>query len=608
MKTKQYALRLAVCALCAFAVNGETVPFTCTGNPIVKTTFTPDPAGFVDGDTFYLFTGHDEPDARGFHMKNWQVFRTKDMVQWENLGCVMDTSVFTWALQGNRAWASQAIKRNGKWYWYVAVAGNGRDAHHDCIGVAVADRPEGPWRDGAGKPLASARAGYIDPSVFVDDDGQAWLFWGNCGGDPGCWYAPLKENMVELAGEIKPVPGLMDEAAFGKPLKKKHGAGAWKPIDTHFEEAPWIYKVGDIYYLEYAAGGVPEHWAYSWAKSIHGPWHYGGRIMDEAVGTGTIHGGSVLFKGQWYMVYHNATLPGGADCRRSACIERYTRNADGSIPFIPATAEGVLRPAARFANYPDNTVNRLLAKTCAARGIAITDWHVHIRGGMTPELAVERENASFIRSSALENHGREWPINDNAKLRAFIDQARAVKVNGRSLPVGIQVNDRDWFRQIDKETLARLDYVLADTMIMGKMPDGSDNRLWKPQTITDPEAWMERYMAHNLQILGEPISILANPTYLPECLADRYDTLWTEERMRQIIAKAVERGIALEIQAESLFPRPKFLRLAKAMGAKFSFGTNNFDPKPKDLSRWLEVITWLDLHGSDIWTPADLKR
>ena len=124
----------------------------------------------------------------------------------------------------------------------------------------------------------------------------------------------------------------------------------------------------------------------------------------------------------------------------------------------------------------------------------------------------------------------------------------------------------------------------------------------------DPEAWMEQYVRHNLQILDEPISILANPTYLPAPLNAMADKLWTEARMRAIIAKAVAKGVAIEIQAESPYPRPRFLKLAREMGAKFSFGTNNFDPRPKDLSRWLEAITWLDLHGEDIWTPACLKR
>ena len=249
--------------------------------------------------------------------------------------------------------------------------------------------------------------------------------------------------------------------------------------------------------------------------------------------------------------------------------------------------------------YPTNAVNRMLKDECARRGIVITDWHLHIRGGMTPEMALERERASGIRSTAMENHGREWEIYDDARLVAFAKRSRQVNPK---MPVGIQVNDRDWFEKISPETRAQFDYILADTMIMGKLPSGRDNRLWMVKEVADPEKWMADYFAHTMRILDEPISILANPTYLPEPLAGDYDRLWTEERMRAVIAKAVNKGIALEIQAESPYPRPKFLKLAKEMGAKFSFGTNNFDPTPKSLSRWLEVITWLDLRASDIWS------
>ena len=255
------------------------------------------------------------------------------------------------------------------------------------------------------------------------------------------------------------------------------------------------------------------------------------------------------------------------------------------------------------ANYPRSRTLEYLQAECANRGIVITDWHVHIRGGLTPEMAAERERRSGIRSSAMENHGREWEIFDNARLREFAANARKVRVNGHALPVGIQVNDRDWFRQIDAETRARFDYILADTMIMGTLPSGRANRLWMVKEIPDPDKWMDEYFAHVMRVLDEPISIYANATYLPTPIAAEYDRLWTEERMRAVIAKAVERGIALEIQAESPFPRPQFLRLAKKMGAKFSFGTNNFDPGPKDLSRWLEAITWLDLGPNDIWQP-----
>jgi len=254
--------------------------------------------------------------------------------------------------------------------------------------------------------------------------------------------------------------------------------------------------------------------------------------------------------------------------------------------------------------YPQSDAfHQQLAQT-KLRDLVLTDYHIHIRGGMTLEKAVQRQNQSGILSAVLENFGREWPLSDNAKLKDFIDVHSQPQPDGRKVPVGIQVNDRDWFTQIDPAQRQRLTYVLADTMIMGLTAEGKPRRLWLPGvTIEDPDAWMVEYMAHNLRILGEPISILANPTYLPPCIASRYDQLWTEERMRQVIAKAVSKGIALEIQAGSDFPKPSFLKLAKSMGAKFSFGSNNFDDKTKDLARWFEAIEWLDLKPADCWSP-----
>jgi hypothetical protein len=239
--------------------------------------------------------------------------------------------------------------------------------------------------------------------------------------------------------------------------------------------------------------------------------------------------------------------------------------------------------------------------------LTLTDYHIHIRGGMTPEKAAAREAQTGIRSAVLENFGREWPLSDNASLQAFIDACGLVTAGGRRLPVGIQVNDRDWYEQIDPALLKRLDFVLADTMIMGVTAEGKPRRLWLPEVaIGDPEGWMIQYLAHNLRILNEPISILANPTYLPPCIENRYDELWTEDRMRQVIIAAVARGVALEIQAESAFPRLSFLHLAKRLGAKFSFGTNNFTDTPKNISRWQESIDALQLQPSDLWHHGTL--
>jgi hypothetical protein len=254
--------------------------------------------------------------------------------------------------------------------------------------------------------------------------------------------------------------------------------------------------------------------------------------------------------------------------------------------------------------YPQTDSFKQELANAKARGLTLTDYHIHIRGGMTLEKAALRQEQSGIRSAVLENFGREWPLADNAKLKEFIDTHSKPLPNGLRLPVGIQVNDRDWFTQIDPELRKRLDFVLADTMIMGVTAEGKPRRLWLPDvTIEDPAAWMVEYLAHNLRILDEPISILANPTYLPPCIAALYDQLWTEGRMRQVIAKAVAKGVALEIQAGSDFPKPVFLKLAKQMGAKFSFGSNNFDDKTKDLSRWFQAIAQLDLKPADLWSP-----
>ena len=258
--------------------------------------------------------------------------------------------------------------------------------------------------------------------------------------------------------------------------------------------------------------------------------------------------------------------------------------------------------------YQKDDVFRRGMASLAEKGFSLTDWHIHIRGGMTMEKAVARQEDSGIRSAVLENFGREWPLSDNAKLREFLDAQDRLQPSGRRIPVGIQVNDRDWFKVIDPALRKRLDYVLADTMILGVNADGKARRLWLPDvTIEDPAAWMEQYMAHNLRILDEPVSILANPTYLPPCIAAQYDQLWTEARMRQVIEKAVAKGIALEIQLGSDFPKPAFLKLAKRMGAKFSLGSNNFDDKTKDPGRWFETISTLDLKPGDLWLPSAVK-
>ena len=334
----------AVLAFCAGA-NAQ--------NPIIGTSYTPDPAPYVHDGKLYLFVDHDEDDATYFLMKDWQLYCTEDMANWTYLGTPISTATFEWAEQGDNAWASQAVEKNGKWYWYVSILEAGTRAN--TIAVAVADDPQGPWKDALGGPLAKGWS-FIDPTVFVDDDGSAWLFWGN----KGCWYGQLADDMVSFVDGWKEVPGFHDPACFGPESLKMDWSIREEVMMVGYEEGPWVYKKDGTYYLSYPSGGVPEHMAYSTAPSINGPWTYRGRIMDEAENSFTIHGGNVSYKGHEYMFYHNGALPNGGGFHRSACVEEFKFNPDGSIPFIPFTREGV---------DPVGTVNpyqRVEAETMAA--------------------------------------------------------------------------------------------------------------------------------------------------------------------------------------------------------------------------------------------------
>ena len=227
-----------------------------------------------------------------------------------------------------------------------------------------------------------------------------------------------------------------------------------------------------------------------------------------------------------------------------------------------------------------------------AKGLPLTDYHIHLRGGMTSEKAFDWMKRTGIRSGVLENAGKDWPLSDDEKIEAFIEDARKIP----ELLIGLQVNDRDWFAVIDAQLQARLDFVLSDTMVM----DGQ--KLWveNEYTIEDEDAWLEKYFKHCMTIVNEPITILANPTYLPNKIMHRYDSFWTESRMIQLIDAAVKNNVALEIQSNTNFPNKKFIELALEKGAKFSIGRNNQDDRVYELKRSLDWLEEFNLKPADM--------
>ena len=203
-----------------------------------------------------------------------------------------------------------------------------------AIGVAVGDSPVGPFKDAIGKPLHDGSWDYIDPTVFIDDDGRAYLYWGN----PNIYYAELNDDMISLKGEVGKLEQTVE--SFGAPNPEKRVKDV-KYKDT-YTEGPWLHKREGKYYLLYAAGGVPEHIAYSMSDGPLGPWKYMGEIMPlQDTGSFTNHCGVIDYKGNSYFFYHTGKLPGGGGFGRSTAVEQFKYNADGTFPIINATREGV---------------------------------------------------------------------------------------------------------------------------------------------------------------------------------------------------------------------------------------------------------------------------
>ncbi len=344
--------------------------FSMAENPIVQTCFTTDPAPMVDGDRLYVYTGHDENGADFFWMQEWRVYSTDDMVNWTDHGSPLAIEDFSWG--DDRAWAPQTIERNGKYYFYVPLHSKLTGAM--AIGVAVGDSPTGPFKDALGKPLADGNWAYIDPTVFIDDDGQAYLYWGN----PEIYYVKLNDDMISYEGDVQKMEMTVEGFGKGKTVEMEPG----KDYRTTYTEGPWIMKRGGKYYMIYAAGGIPEHIAYSVSDTPVGPWKYGGVLMAQSDSTNsfTNHPAVIDFKGKSYFFYHTGNLPGGGGFARSIAVEPFEYNADGTFPTITPTKDGApaigyLDPYKRVEAETMAWSSGIATEPNAETGVYVSDIH-----------------------------------------------------------------------------------------------------------------------------------------------------------------------------------------------------------------------------------------
>lgn len=274
-------------------------------------------------DTVYLFTSHDEDDGENFHMKDWLLYTSTDMVNWQDRGAVASLKDFKWYKGNNGAWAQQVVRRNGKWYMYCPIHGNG-------IGVLVSDSPYGPFKDPINKPLVWQKEHWydIDPTVYIDDDGQAYMYWGN----PNLYCVKLNEDMISYSGEIMELPHIED-----------------------YQEGPWFYKRNGHYYLAFASTCCPEGIGYAMSKNPLGPWEYKGHIMDHTPRTRGNHPGIIDYKGKSYCFGQNYDIfrleTSRHAERRSVSVAEMEYNPNGTIRMLPYFHECKLEQIEKFNPY-----------------------------------------------------------------------------------------------------------------------------------------------------------------------------------------------------------------------------------------------------------------
>lgn len=362
-------------------------------NPIIQTKFTADPAPMVYNDTVYLYTGHDEDDAIGFKMQNWLLFTSTDMVNWTDHGVIASLKNFKWVSVDNGAWAPQCVQHNGKFYLYCPMPGG------VGIGVLVANSPYGPFRDPIGKPLIKNSNSDIDPTVIIDDDGQAYMYWGN----PKVYWVKLNEDMISYSGEI------MQEPTTPK----------------NYQEGPWVWKRNSHYYLAYASTCCPEGIGYAMSNSPTGPWEYKGMIVDASKKTRGNHPGIIEYKGKSYCFGHSYDLLKLTTTkfyeRRSVDMDEVVYNPDGTIQNRPYWSDEGPEQVGRL-----NPFKRVEAETMAWSEGLKTMFETEWEGDF--EWARGKKIADRLFVTSIHN-------GDYIKVRGvdFSKGAKSVEVSAASL-------------------------------------------------------------------------------------------------------------------------------------------------------------------------------
>ncbi|HTL57503.1 MAG TPA: hypothetical protein VL361_17590 [Candidatus Limnocylindrales bacterium] len=227
------------------------------------------------------------------------------------------------------------------------------------------------------------------------------------------------------------------------------------------------------------------------------------------------------------------------------------------------------------------------------------DLHVHLTDRFSIQQALAIAQDRSVRFGILEHPGSSAIAND-AALRKYIEGLRQFPVL-----IGLQPVNLGWSKKFSAELLAQIDYVLMDPQTI-PLGNGEFMHIWQFDTyVEDTDDFMERYMAYSLEILTkEPINIFGWPLFLPVCIARDYYTLWTQQRMQQLISAAKARNIAFEINDMSHTPHEAFIGMAKEQGLKFTFGSDSRNNNAGRLAYCKRLARKCGLKADDFYTPV----
>ncbi|WP_461107133.1 glycoside hydrolase family 43 protein [Spirosoma koreense] len=314
--------------------------------PLVTKLYTADPSAHVFNGKIYIYPSHDieanvpEDDEGGhFNMRDYHVFSMDNIGgKVTDHGVALDLKDIPWA--GRQLWAPDVAYRNGTYYLYFPVKDK-EDVFR--IGVATSKSPTGPFK-AEPRPIPGSYS--IDPAVFVDTDGTAYMYFGGIWGgqlqrwSTGKYNKNLKTDLqkdAEPSLSAKVVRLKKDMLTFDEPVRNAQIVDkAGKPLlggdhDRRFFEGGWMHKYKGKYYFSYSTGDT-HLLAYGTSNSPYGPFTYQGVIMKPVTGW-TTHHSIIEFKGKWYIFYHDVELSGKTHLRNIK-VRELKRNPDGSIETI----------------------------------------------------------------------------------------------------------------------------------------------------------------------------------------------------------------------------------------------------------------------------------